>query len=216
SSDEYIHRHNARSILCLPLLKESRLIGVLYLENNLTPHVFTPRRTVVLKLLASEAAISLDNIRLYGELQEHETKVRTLVDSNSVGIFLWSFDGRILEANEAFLRMVNYERDDVTSGLLNWMELTPSEWRDADSQRVAEIQATGTSRPHEKEYFRKTGGRVSVLVGAATFAAGGEEGVAFVVDLTDRKRAEMEARESEHRYREVEATLAHANRIATL
>ena len=80
SADDYIRRHHARSILCLPLLKEARLVGVLYLENNLAISVFTPNCIVVLKLLASEAAISLENIRLYDDLQDREAKIRRLVE----------------------------------------------------------------------------------------------------------------------------------------
>jgi predicted ATPase/signal transduction histidine kinase len=76
SSDGYIRSHRSRSILCLPLLKESRLVGILYLENNLAPHAFTTSRMPVLKLLASQAAISLENTRLYGELQERELRYR--------------------------------------------------------------------------------------------------------------------------------------------
>src|SRR5207249_8517014 len=72
SADTYIREHRARSILCLPLLKQAKLIGVLYLENNLTSHVFTPTRITVLKLLASQAVISLENTRLYSELRERE------------------------------------------------------------------------------------------------------------------------------------------------
>src|SRR5262249_42254915 len=94
SDDDYIRRHHARSILCLPLLKEASLVGVLYLENNLAPHGFTPDRIVVLKLLASEAAISLENIRLYDDLQDREARIRRLVDSNIIGIFMWCADGR--------------------------------------------------------------------------------------------------------------------------
>jgi signal transduction histidine kinase len=75
-ADEYIHRHHARSILCLPLLKETRLVGMLYLENNLAPHVFTPDRIVILKLLASLAAISLENIRAEAEARESEQRYR--------------------------------------------------------------------------------------------------------------------------------------------
>jgi C4-dicarboxylate-specific signal transduction histidine kinase len=83
-ADEYIHRHGVRSILCLPLLKEPKLIGVLYLENNLASHVFTQDRIIILKLLASQAAISLENIRLYDDLQEvrmelaHANRVATM------------------------------------------------------------------------------------------------------------------------------------------
>ena len=75
-ADEYIYRHHARSILCMPLLKETRLVGVLYLENNLAPHVFTPDRIVILKLLASLAAISLENIRAEAEARVSEQRYR--------------------------------------------------------------------------------------------------------------------------------------------
>ena len=100
-------------MLCLPLLKQTRLLGLLYLENSLTPHAFTPARMAVLKLLASEAATSLENTRLYGDLQEREARVRRLVDSNIVGVLIWNFDGRILEANDAFLGMLQYGREDL-------------------------------------------------------------------------------------------------------
>jgi PAS domain S-box-containing protein len=145
-----------------------------------------------------------------------EVKIRCLVEANIIGIFIWNLDGKIVEANEAFLRLVGYDRDDLVSGRLRWRELTPAEWRDADDRSLAELRATGTAQPHEKEYFQKNGNRLPVLVGAANFEGGRDEGVAFVVDLTDRKRAERAVRESERRYREVEMELAHANRIATM
>jgi PAS domain S-box-containing protein len=216
SADEYIRRQHTRSILCLPLLKQSKLTGVLYLENNRTAHVFTPARMTVLKLLASQAAMSLENTRLYGDLQEREARIRRLVDSNLIGIFVWDVDGRIIDANDAFLRIVGYDRDDLVSGRLRWRGLTPTEWRDADDRRVADLEATGTTPPYEKEYFRKNGGRVPVLVGAVAFGGRHDQGVAFVVDLTERKRAEEEIRESERRYGEVQMELVHANRVATM
>src|SRR5580693_8735117 len=89
---------SARSALgrsFLPLVKQSKLIGVLYLD--------TPARISVLELLASQAAISLENARLYNDLLEREARIRRLVDANIIGIFIWDFDGRIIDANEAFL-----------------------------------------------------------------------------------------------------------------
>jgi PAS domain S-box-containing protein len=145
-----------------------------------------------------------------------EVKIKRLVDSNIIGIFIWNFDGRIIDANEAFLRIVGYGRDDLTSGQLRWRGLTPAEWREEDDRRVAELKATGTCHPFEKEYFHKSSGRVPVLVGAASFEGRSDEGVAFVLDLTDRKRAEWAARESERRYSLVQMELAHANRVATM
>lgn len=145
-----------------------------------------------------------------------EAKIRRLVNANIIGIFIWSIDGRIIDANDAFLRIVGYGRDDLVSGRLRWRELTPAEWRKVDERRVKELETTGTAQPHEKEYFHKNGDRVPVLVGGATFEEKSDEGVAFVLDLTDRKRAETAIRESEQRYSEVQNELAHANRVATM
>jgi PAS domain S-box-containing protein len=195
SADEYICQKHVRSILCLPMVKQSNLTGVLYLENNLASHVFTPGRISVLELLASQAAISLENARLYNDLQERETRIRRLVDANIIGIMTWAVDGRIIEANETFLDMLGYSREDLISGQLQRTELTPVEWRDADDQALARLRATGTVQPREKEYFRKDGSRVPALVGAATLQGKQEEGVAFVLDLSERKRAEYLVRQ---------------------
>ncbi len=195
SADEYICQKHARSVLCLPLVKQSKLIGVLYLENNLASHVFTPERISMLELLASQAAISLENARLYNDLREREAKIRRLVDSNIIGIVIGDVQGRIIEANQAFLDIVGYAREDLVSGRLRWTELTPAEWRDADDQALAQLKAAGTVQPREKEYFRKDGSRVPVLVGATTFGDRQDQGVAFVLDLTERKRADYLARQ---------------------
>src|SRR5208283_2449220 len=102
-------------------------------------------------------------------------------------------------------------------GRMRWTELTPPEWLSIDEQkRVPELKMTGSLQPFEKEYFRKDGSRVPVLLGVASLEEGENEGVAFVLDLTERKRAEAEARESERRYRKMQMALAHANCVATM
>ena len=216
SSDPYIRQRQARSILSLPLINQGRLIGVLYLENNLARGVFAPGRLVVLKLLASQAAIALENTQLYRDLAEREAKIRRLVDANIIGIFIWDFDGRILEANDAFLRIVGFDRQDLAAGNIRWTDLTPSEWRERDAQWIQEQKQTGLRPPIEKEYFRKDGSRAPILLAAASFGETENQGVAFVLDLTERKQAEAEAQENERRYREVQMQLAHANRVATM
>ncbi len=209
SADEYLCQKHARSVLCLPLVKQAKLIGLLYLENNLAPHVFTPARISVLELLASQAAISLENARLYNDLGEREARIRRLVDSNIIGVLIWDSQGRIIEANKAFLDIVGYAREDLVSGRLRWTELTPAEWRDADDRAIAELKATGTAQPREKEYFRKDGSRVPVLLGSTTFGDRQDEGVAFVLDLTQRKHAEGALRD-------MQTNLAHVMRVTTL
>ncbi|SIO47613.1 PAS domain S-box-containing protein [Bradyrhizobium erythrophlei] len=206
-ADEYICQKHARSVLCVPLVKQAKLIGVLYLENNLASHVFTPSRISVLELLASQAAISLENARLYNDLREREARIRRLVDSNIIGIVIWDVHGRIIEANQAFLDIVGYAREDLAS--LRWTELTPAEWRDVDDQAFAELNAVGTVKPREKEYFRKDGSRVPVLVARALFERNRDEGVAFVLDLTERKHVEGALRDAQ-------ANLAHVVRVTTL
>jgi PAS domain S-box-containing protein len=215
-ADPYLVRKRIRSLLCVPLTTRAGLIGVLYLENDLSTQAFTTDRITVLKLLASQAAISLENTRLYGQLEEREARIRRLVDANIIGIVIWDLDGRILDANDAFLRMVGYDRDDLKAGL-GWFEITPPEWQDAHARYEAEeLKTTGMMQAREKEYFRKDGSRVPVLIGAACFEDQPNQGVAYILDLTERKRAEEAARQSEERYRAVQMELAHANRVATV
>jgi PAS domain S-box-containing protein len=180
-----------RSAFCLPLLRQGRLAGALYLENSQAAYAFTPERVAVLEVLGAQAAIAIENARLYSDLQDRETKIRRLVDANIIGIILWSSDGAILDANDAFLAMVGYDRQDLQSGRLSWTSMTPREWRDADAQIMTELKAKGSHPPFEKEYIRKDGRRVPVLVGPATFSANPDEGVAFILDLTERKEAEQ-------------------------
>jgi PAS domain S-box-containing protein len=210
--DEYIRRQHARSILCLPLVKQARLVALLYLENNLATGVFTPAKIAVLKVLASQAAMSLENSRLYRELEQREAKIRRLVDANVVGVLVSDDDGRIIEANDAFLEMVGYTSDDLTSGRLRWSELTPPESRVASERAVAQLRATGTCDVFEKEYFRRDGSRVPALVGAAAVAGPGSGTVAFVLNLTERKRAEVER----ERLRQVQGDLTYMSRVATM
>ena len=141
------------------------------------------------KLRASEERL-VETSRLYRELQDRETKMRRLVDANIVGIFMWDLEGQILEANDAFLRMVGYDRKDLASGRMRWTDLTPAEWRKRDEQATAEVGRTGSVQPYEKEYFKKDGTRIPVLLGGAMFDGSKNEGVAFVLDLSERKRAE--------------------------
>src|ERR1700704_3266316 len=130
-------------------------------------------------------------------LREREAKIRRLVDSNIIGIFIWDFDGRVLEANDEFLRMVNYDREDLVSGRIRWADLTPPDWRDRNNARIEQQKNSGRFEPFEKEFTRKDGSRVPILIGGATFEEGGNQGVAFVLDLTERKRAEQALRERE-------------------
>jgi signal transduction histidine kinase len=99
---------------------------------------------------------------------------------------------------------------------VRWTDLTPPEWRDRDERGVAEVKATGALQPFEKEYFRKDGSRVPVLIGGALFQDGGHEGVAFVLDLTERQRAEDAQKRAEAELQQARTALAHRQRVSML
>jgi PAS domain S-box-containing protein len=135
-----------------------------------------------------------------------EAKIGRLIDANIIGILFWNFEGMILEANDAFLRIVGYSREELVSGSLRWTDLTPPEWRNRDERALEEAKAAGTIQAFGKEYFRKDGSRVPVVVGGALFEKRGNEGVGFVLDVSEQKRAEEALRRSE-------AYLAEAQRL---
>jgi PAS domain S-box-containing protein len=158
---------------------------------------------------AGRTMLVLEDTRLYRDLADREGKIQRLVDANILGILIWNLEGAIVEANEAFLHMLQYGRE-VLLGRLRWTDLTPAEWREQDERAVAELRSTGIFQLVEKEYFRKNGSRIPVLIGGALFEESRNEGVAFVLDLSERKRAE----EEHERLRQLESDLAHVNRLS--
>ncbi len=130
------------------------------------------------------------------ERKTTEDKIRRLVEAGILGIFFATVEGGIVEANQAFLQLLQYDRQDLAAGRLRWADITPAEWRERDERSMAEFLATGVFQAYEKEYFRKDGSRVPVLVGGARMQSP-NEGVVFVLDLSEQKRAEEKIRRSE-------------------
>jgi PAS domain S-box-containing protein len=225
SADDYFREKRARSVLCLPLVKQAKLVGALYLENNLAPHVFTPARLSVLNLLSSQAAISLENARLYAELiaENHERETaeaalrtsegrwRTLFENAPVGIALTGSNGRYAGANPAFQRMTGYSEAELRR--MAPADITHEEDR-AETEALVSAWLIGADSPRhvEKRYRRKDGAVVWADVSGflvAPVAGSTPLLAAVVVDITDRKRAA-------DNLREVQAELAHVARITTM
>jgi PAS domain S-box-containing protein len=211
-----------RTTLGTPMLREQTPIGgILFRRFDVRP--FSNNQIALLESFADQAAIAIENVRLFEaekqrslalaqanrDLAEREAKIRRLVDANIIGILVWTMDGRFIEANDAFLGMVGYDREELISDRVHHWDLTPPEWHKHLESTLAELKATGTAQPYEKEYFRKDGSRVPVLVGAAAFDEKRDRGVAFVLDLTERKRAE-------EAMNKVQMELAHANRVSAM
>jgi len=124
------------------------------------------------------------------EEKKNEARFRLLVESNAQGVMFWNTKGEISGANDTFLRLTGYTREDLDAKRIDWIALTPIEYAAIDRRALEELAANGSCTPYEKEYIRKDGSRVSILLGAAVFEDRPNEGVAFVVDLTERKKLE--------------------------
>ena len=149
-------------------------------------------------------------------VRESEQRLRRFVDSNIVGIVIANANGDILEANDYYLRLIGFSRQQLEVGKVDWRAITPPEWLPADEQAIRELRERGTCTPYEKEYVRPDGTRVPVFL-ADTMLPGPEEQIAaFALDLTERKRAEGEIRtlnaELEQRVRERTGQLESANK----
>ncbi|WP_071187381.1 PAS domain S-box protein [Trichormus sp. NMC-1] len=135
------------------------------------------------------------------QLAESESKFRRLKTSNIIGVILADMNGRILEANEAFLNIVGYTQEDLLTGKLLWKEMTPPEYWEQSDRMALQIKTTGVCQPFEKQYIRKNGSRVSILLGLAALGNNSEQVIGFVVDLSERKQIEESLRQREEQLR---------------
>ncbi|GGH17542.1 ATP-binding protein [Silvibacterium dinghuense] len=209
SPDDYIWQNRSGSMLGLPLMSKGKLIALLVLEDRNKSNPLVPECLVVLKLLASQAAMSFENMRLTQELHEREAQIRRLVDANIIGIAIWTDDGQIAEANDAFMKIIGYSREDIQSGRIRWADLTPPELREDDQQLMDELKAKGSVQPYEREYRRRDGTHIPVLISCTSLDGAEHKTVAFVIDMTERKR-------SEAMLRALRTELEHASRVMTI
>jgi len=232
SEDEYVRQQRPRSILCLPLVKQAKLMGVLYLENNLAPGVFTTKRLAMLELLASQAAISLDHARLYADLIQEITDRRKaeealraseerwsmLAENSSAGIALIALDGRFNTTNLALQKMLGYTESELQERTIS--DVSYEEDRAGTEERLA-VANDGKRRVYrlEKRYLRKDGQVMWADVSSVFVPAGGSNSAFFsvvIVDITKRKQAEEQLHQKEISLREALNELAHFSRVTTM
>ncbi|MEN6464364.1 MAG: PAS domain S-box protein [Syntrophaceae bacterium] len=119
------------------------------------------------------------------EVRASERRIRGFFKSDMIGTACWNVEGKITGANDKFLDMIGYTREELRAGLINWMNITPAEYRERDEHAIRELKSTGVNTPFEKEYIRKDGSRIPVIIGGS-FDEHLQEGFAFILDNSDR------------------------------
>jgi PAS domain S-box-containing protein len=210
SDDLYIRQKHPRSVLCLPVVKQTKLVGALYLENNLTPYVFTASRVAVLELMASQAAISLENARLYSERKQAEDELRRseayLAEAQRLsrtGSFGWSVaTGQVIWSDETF-RIFGYDKAPNVSP--DWVvQRTHPDDRAAVQQTIDRAAGNGKDFSHEYRLLMpdRSVRHVHAVARAVKDASGNIEFVGAVTDVTAAKQAQDALRESDQRFRD--------------
>ncbi len=214
SEDEYVRRRRPRSVLCLPIVKQTKLVGALYLENNLTPSAFTSDRVAVLELLASQAAISLENANLYSDLQRSEAAIRAserslrlIVDTIPGFVCTLSAAGEVTLLNRQVLDYFGKTAED----LKNWASSDAVHPDDLPRVIDAWRRSVETGQPYENEHrLRRADGAYRWFHSRALPARDTEGRITgwymLLTDIDDRKNTEEELRRSK-------AYLAEAQRL---
>jgi PAS domain S-box-containing protein len=210
SEDEYVRQKRPRSVLCMPIVKQAKLVGALYLENNLTPRAFPSSRVTLLELLASQAAISLENAILYSDLRRSETYLAEAQRLSQIGSFGRNVSGGEIFWSDETFRIFGYDKAASVTLDMALKRVHPEDL--AFVQRTIE-RASHNGKDYTDEYrlLMPDGSikHVRVVAHAVMDISGKTEFVGAVMDVTAAKLAE-------ERLREAQTALAHATRLTTL
>ncbi|HVH59416.1 MAG TPA: AAA family ATPase, partial [Candidatus Sulfotelmatobacter sp.] len=204
SEDEYLRQKRPKSLLCLPIIKQTKLVGALYLENNLTPCAFTSERVAVLELLASQAAISLENASLYSDLQRSEAFLADGQSISRTGSFGWSvLSGEIYWSAETY-KIFQFDRATKPTLESIFQEIHPDD-RDLVQQTIDRASEARANLDFEHRLLMPDGSvkHLHVLARASKSSSGNLEYVGAVTDVTAAKQAEVKIRQSEKELRQL-------------
>ena len=195
-----LHEHGVVSGMSVIIRGRKHPYGVLG-AHTASFRKFATEDVNFLRAVANVLAEAIDRKHAEDEVSQSEARFRRVVQSNMLGILYWELSGEITAANDAFLKMVGYTREDLAAGRMRWTEMTPPEYLNPDEKALRELAVSGVCDTYEKEYICKDGNRVPILLGLATLEGETQRGVGFVLDIGDRKRAEEALRQSESQFR---------------
>lgn len=154
-------------------------------------------------------ALIEDRKRSEKALRASESRFRRLVEADIIGVYFWDMSGRITQPNNAFLRMLGFDREGFEELGLDWRQLTPPEFQSATQNAVRELRSKGTASAYEKEYFRKDGTKVAAIVGSALLGTEPESGVSFVLDIGEHKKTLLDLKKAIQVREDIVAIVSH-------
>lgn len=181
-----------QAVICIPLHKDGTFTAAMAVHQR-TPRRWTNAEVQIVTTVVARSWEALERTRVTRNLRESEARFRRLAAASIIGVIRWDLDrSLILDANDEFLRMTGYDRADLAAGRLNFRTMTPPEWAERNEVGIHELRSKGVGGAYEKEYFRKDGERVPIIIVGVRFEDSPSEGMSFVLDITERKRAEQE------------------------
>jgi two-component system cell cycle sensor histidine kinase/response regulator CckA len=221
----FLERLGVASSMTLPLLCRGKVVGIANLMRSSPDRPYDEDDLRLVQSVADHAALAMGNARSYAAeraardaaekatsaLREAQARFSRLSESGIIGINIADINGNILEANDTYMKMVGYSREELLQGSIRWADLTPAEFRDDADHAVAQLRATGVAGPWETETFRKDGSRVSMIVGVAMLEY--PRCIAFTADITERKQAEAGRIRAEEALRQSEEQLRQAQKM---
>jgi len=195
---EAAQEHKLLAYASFPLKLRGAVVGALVLYVGEVDY-FQDDEVRLMSSVAANISFALEALEANRERGLAETEIhrkqaryQRLVDSNIQGVMFWDVTGQITGANDAFLRDIHCTREDLEAGRVSWSTMTPPEYVHLDRHALAELAAKGFCSPYEKEFVLNDGTRVPILIGAAIFPDNPDEGVCFVLNLTERKKLEQQ------------------------
>lgn len=194
--------------LSCPIILQNQCFAILFIQQVKEKRSWNDDDREMIKSIADQTAIAIYQAQLFAQLSESESRFREVSESNMIGICFWrleedTYDAVITDANDAFLDLIGYSREEVAAGKVRWRTLTPSEFYNRDVQAIEALREKRAFAPFEKQCIRKNGQRIDILIGGALIGESEHSGVAFTLDITEQKKTEKALLDSKNEIRKL-------------